>query len=82
MSGTCARCAAVRETRPYGPEGTDICLTCAETPEFKEIVRNNFGALMEAGVAMAPPGSPIYLDATGMSFNMQALLDVPEESDD
>lgn len=34
--GECAQCHEHVDVRPYGPNGTNICVPCAAKPEFKE----------------------------------------------
>lgn len=44
-----------RETRPYGPGGTDVCHPCATaTPEREEAAKNAFYAQSDAAEAISP----------------------------
>ena len=44
----CQFCGKIRECRPYGPEGKDICFSCAMKPE-NIIVKDTFKALLING---------------------------------
>lgn len=41
-SGWCRFCGAHAETRPYGPNGEEICFECAMSPERKAITEKQF----------------------------------------
>ena len=44
----CEFCGEVRETRPYGPGGKEICFPCSEaTPERQDIKKETFGRMLE-----------------------------------
>ena len=41
--GTCQTCGKTDETRPYGPNGSEICFQCAfSTPERAEEAKSRF----------------------------------------
>ena len=42
----CEYCGQVRETRPYGAGGKEICIDCAEKPENKQTVEKNFNDIL------------------------------------
>ena len=38
--GACELCGRTAETRPYGPDGKEICFDCGERPENRtEVIR-------------------------------------------
>lgn len=53
---TCHYCGcADKETRPYGPGGSDVCFPCAtETPEREQAAERAFGALIEGTAVLSP----------------------------
>lgn len=42
----CDFCGDFQETRPYGPDGKDICFPCSQKPEYIEIVKETFRRLL------------------------------------
>lgn len=43
----CAFCNTIAECRPYGPNQQMICFKCGMKPKYKEIVTDNFKALLD-----------------------------------
>ena len=46
----CQLCGKIAECRPYGPDGKDICFTCAMKPENSNFAKDTFRTLIMAEV--------------------------------
>lgn len=42
----CAFCGDVADTRPYGPGWQEICMPCAQKPQYKAIVEGNYAKIL------------------------------------
>lgn len=43
--GPCELCGACKETRPYGPNGEEVCFSCGMKDE--EAMKRRFGAFLD-----------------------------------
>lgn len=44
---TCEFCSKVKDTRPYGPGGKQICFDCGMSPGMRATVEKNLSNMLE-----------------------------------